>query len=73
MTDRRYTHAELAAKVEWEGGVYDAICDYGIPTTRLPEGTPIEVLLAWEHVATSRIYRDVIDAWLGSAPELDDD
>lgn len=38
---------ELADKVDYEGGILEAICGYGIPANELPGDTPTEVVVAW--------------------------
>lgn len=37
MSRQKMTDREFAAKVEWEGGVYDAIFDYGLRSTDLAD------------------------------------
>jgi len=45
MSDRFTSREHLAAKVEWEGDVLDAL-DYGIKTDMMPEGDA-ELVEAW--------------------------
>jgi hypothetical protein len=60
MTER-YTREELASKVEWEGGVYEAIKGYGIGLDALPVSTPSEIRAAWQTVARAV---EKIQTWL---------
>lgn len=58
------TREELAAKVDWEGGVHEAIAGYGLPPELLPEDVPVSVLAAWQNIyATDRDAR-IIEKWL---------
>lgn len=62
---------DLAAKIEWEGGITEAILDYGIKSEDLPEGTPDEVVKAWQLIETDTAQAvKVISDWL---PELDEE
>lgn len=45
MSDRFEDREALAAKIEWEGGVLEAL-DYGITTEMMPEGDT-ELAGAW--------------------------
>ena len=64
MTDRYESVRSLAEKVEWEGGVTEAITEYGIFPDALPEGTPQSIIHAWTEVYESRGYVDEIATWL---------
>lgn len=64
MTER-WTRQEVAGKVDWEGGVADAIQGYGLDVDVLPEDTPTEVVEAWIRVRESRKDVDLIADWLG--------
>ena len=44
-TDRFVSRAALAGKIEWEGGLMEAL-DYGITTEMMPEGDA-ELTEAW--------------------------
>lgn len=55
---------DLAAKVEWEGGLTEAILGYGIKSEELPEGTPEEVVEAWKRVEAVKPDLAVIENWL---------
>ena len=46
MSDRFTSREHLAAKIEWEGGILEAL-DYGIRTGDMPEGDT-ELAEAWE-------------------------
>lgn len=46
MSDRFKSRAAVAAKVEWEGGVMDAL-EYGIHVADMPEGDE-ELTAAWQ-------------------------
>lgn len=59
------TKEELAAKIDWEGGVESAI-NYGIKVTDLPEDTPARVVHAWAILQAAREDLDLINAWLWS-------
>ena len=57
--------AQLAAKIDWEGGILDTIADYGLRAEALPDDTPAEVVSAWENITTHvPAWVDVIEAWL---------
>lgn len=60
----RWTREELAAKVDWEGGISETITGYGIPPDRLPHDVPQEVADAWWRVYSTREDLDIIDRWL---------
>jgi len=45
MSDRFTSREHLAAKIEWEGGILEAL-DYGIRTGDMPEGDT-ELIEAW--------------------------
>ena len=50
MSEKFKTVIELAGKVEWEGGVAEAILSYGITPDELPDDTPAEITEAWQRV-----------------------
>lgn len=54
---------DLAAKIEWEGGVFDAAL-YGIRSTDLPEGTPQNIIDAWQHLEAVIVQEEMIINWL---------
>ena len=67
----KMTREELAAKVDWEGGVHEAIACYGLSPELLPEDTPAEVRDAWTIIYHSGDDADVIADWLyPSGPDL---
>ena len=43
----KWTKEEVYDKVDWEGGIHEAICGYGISPAVLPEDTPPDVIVAW--------------------------
>ena len=45
MSDRFKSREALAGKIEWEGGLTEAL-DYGIKVTDMPEGDE-ELIAAW--------------------------
>ena len=45
MSERFESREALAAKVSWEGGIYEAL-DYGIRADEMPEGDE-ELTAAW--------------------------
>ena len=51
MSDRFKSRAALAGKIEWEGGVMEAV-DYGIKTEYMPEGDA-ELAEAWAKLEAS--------------------
>jgi hypothetical protein len=51
MSDRFPDRENLAAKIEWEGGLMEAL-DYGITTEMMPEGDE-ELFVAWEKLEAS--------------------
>lgn len=58
------TPQELAGKVDWEGGVTEAILGYGIKSEDLPEATPAEIVEAWKRVEAVGPDVDKIQNWL---------
>jgi hypothetical protein len=59
----RMTKAELAARIDWEGGVMEAV-EYGVKVGDLPVNTPEEVLDAWQQLQEAVPCFDVIYRWL---------
>lgn len=55
MSDRFEDRAAVADKIEWEGGIMEAL-DYGLRTTDMPEGDD-ELAEAWDKLATA--YREL--------------
>jgi hypothetical protein len=55
---------DLANKVDWEGGVWEAICGYGMDDSWLPENTPQEIRDAWNRVRATEQDVRVINEWL---------
>ena len=51
MSDRYESRAALAGKIEWEGGLMEAL-DYGITTGHMPEGDE-ELTAAWTALETA--------------------
>ncbi len=51
MSDRFGSREDLAAKIEWEGGLMEAL-DYGIKTEMMPEGDA-ELAEAWAKLEAS--------------------
>jgi hypothetical protein len=58
---------ELQGKVEWEGGVSEAIFSYGLTADDLPPGTPWEVVKAWRMLEAAREAEEIISVWLYAA------
>jgi hypothetical protein len=56
------TKDELAAKVEWEGGIPDAILDYGLTIADLP----VDVIDAWYRIYMISDDVDLVNEWLMS-------
>ena len=63
------TPQQLAAKIEWEGGLEETIFSYGISACDLPAGTPVKVREAWERVDAVAPDLGIIEDWLESIPE----
>lgn len=57
------TKEEFAAKVDWEGGVADAV-DYGLKASDLPADAPAKVRAAWAALEDARVHVDTINEWL---------
>lgn len=51
MSDRFEDRAAVADKIEWEGGIMEAL-DYGLRTTDMPEGDD-ELIEAWDKLVTA--------------------
>lgn len=58
------TKSEIAAKVEWEGGLAETILGYGLSWTELPADAPNEIKAAWLHVQGVRADVERIENWL---------
>lgn len=56
----------LAAKVEYEGGIVEAIFGYGLRSKDLPPDAPPDVHAAWRRIEESDLERDLdtIELWL---------
>ena len=64
----KYTLDDLLSKIDWEGGILDAI-QYGISHESLPDEVPPAVKAAWKKIekATDDLY--VIETWLNANAE----
>jgi len=72
MSDRFKSRAALAGKIEWEGGLMEAL-DYGIKTEMMPEGDA-ELIEAWAKLeAAYRAVEPLADAVGKLLPEPGDD
>ena len=60
------TKEDLAAKVEWEGGVFEAITGYGIGLDDLPEDAPTFVRANWKLVVDAGYAVGRIENWLAA-------
>jgi hypothetical protein len=58
------TKEELAAKVEWEGGVAEAIIGYGLKLEDLPPDAPTHIRACWKTVQDARFAIEQIANWL---------
>jgi len=58
-----WTKDDVAAQVEWEGGVTDLI-EWGFKFSDLPDDTPSEVRAAWWRLAAALEGLPVIINWL---------
>lgn len=59
------TKDELAAKADWEGGIAEAICIYGLAPVHLPADCPESVREAWERLYTeARNDIKTVEDWL---------
>jgi hypothetical protein len=71
MSDRFESRAALAGKIEWEGGLMDAL-DYGITTEMMPEGDA-ELTGAWSKLEASfKATAKLADVVQGLLPDPDD-
>ena len=72
MSDRFKSRAALAGKIEWEGGLMEALY-YGIKTEDMPEGDT-ELIEAWDRLATAyHELEPLADAVAKLLPEPGDD
>ena len=68
MSDRFESRDDLAAKIEWEGGILEAL-DYGIKIADMPEGDT-ELIEAWTKLQRSfETTRALVDALNELLPE----
>ena len=51
MSDRYESREAVAGKIEWEGGIFEAL-DYGIKTEDMPEGDT-ELAEAWRELSAA--------------------
>lgn len=56
--------ADLYDKVSWEGGLLEAIFEYGIHAEDLPTGTPDDIVLLWEKLAALECDVRYVEGWL---------
>lgn len=66
MRSRYESREDLASKVEWEGGVTEAINGYGISADELPEDAPGDIVAAWRQVEEIDDAVNSIQCWLDS-------
>jgi len=70
MSDRFESREELADKIDWEGGLMEAL-DYGITTDMMPEGDA-ELTEAWGKLAIAyheaTLLADVVEKLLADRP-----
>ena len=72
MPDRYESRSALAGKIEWEGGLMEAL-DYGIKASDMPEGDE-EMTAAWTALETAfKAIRPLAQAVENLLPEEDDD
>ena len=64
MPSKYESREDLAAKVDWEGGVSEAINGYGIGADELPEDTPADIVAAWRRVEIIGGDVEFIQEWL---------
>jgi hypothetical protein len=64
MSNKYESVADLADKVQWEGGLTAAILDYGIRVADLPDGAPADVQSAWKRVEDVADDVNFIQRWL---------
>lgn len=57
------TKEELVHKVEWEGGVMEAV-EYGITVSQLPPDTPEDILDAWAQLEEAQLCVSAVYRWL---------
>lgn len=63
VTDRM-TRERLADKVDWEGGVEEAINGYGIDVSALPEDVPDSIKADWQSIRDTLKAVQRISEWL---------
>jgi hypothetical protein len=56
--------ADLYDKVDWEGGLTEALFGYGIAAEDLPDGTPGDIVAAWATLEDLSGTIRGIEAWL---------
>ena len=59
------TKERLADKIEWEGGVLEAV-EYGIKVSDLPDGVPEEIADAWGRLEMAAEDAQLVRGWLWS-------
>jgi hypothetical protein len=56
--------ADLYDKIQWEGGVLDAIFSYGIKSNDLPKDTPLDIVLLWAKLESLEGEVRLVELWL---------
>jgi hypothetical protein len=56
--------SDVYDKVEWEGGLWAAVFDYGIRAADLPDGTDPGIVAAWTALEGQAANGELIEAWL---------
>lgn len=65
----RFGHrSTLAEKVDWDGGVVDAILG-GLNSDWVPLTAPSEIVAAWDRISAIRSDVRMINDWLWDEPE----
>jgi hypothetical protein len=60
----RMTREELADKIDWEGGVEEAINGYGLGVSVLPDDAPDSIKADWQAIRDTRAAIGRIQEWL---------
>ena len=58
------TREELAARVDNEGGIWEAVFHYGLTVEDLPDDVPHNIAEAWYDVQKASYSIGVISRWL---------
>ncbi len=55
---------DLANAIDWEGGIFALVLDYGLSIEDLPPNTPEDIIEAFNELIAIGVYTQKISDWL---------